>query len=641
MIVGATLVVARARAWQMLRRGLGGGGTSQSPTSTPRSPLRMADVPRRVGATLVVARPEVVQAPNDGTQRVVARLGAWPPRRSGSRVAKRFRGTTYKRPFDLAALWVAGVLPAPLWLAIAIAVPLAVKLGGGGPVLYRQRRLGRGGRVFGLVKFRTMPVGSEDATGPVWAAHPDRRATPVGRVLRRLRLDELPQALNVVRGEMSLVGPRPERPELAPRCEREAPGFARRLAVRPGIAGLAQARPGAAATPRQKLRYDLLYVEAMGPWLDARLCAACLKRVLAEAVSSRRRPRREHAPGGAPAPPPHGPRYLRYRDGAAAAPGMNHQIANLACLLREADALGRLAVLPPLRLSADHNLGVARAWRWETYFDLAASALVAADGAERALPLACHPPPASAAPFVLGPGERLPAEAGHRTVVERRVYADVHARDVPRTGGPPTGARAPELRLVPSARVCALAGPVVAALGGEGCFAAVHVRRRDRRYGLLRWCTRPARIARRLAGLGVPAGTAVYVLSDERDDRYWRAFGRDVGRRFAVARHTDFAALAALVPPRAACPDNYLLYEAEKEVMRHAAVRVETFPGLAPEPCDAGLVPMYVWLAVRTVRRSRDTALRLVRRTVGERVWGAARAACRRVVPRRTEGGGA
>ena len=565
-----------------------------------------------------------MQAPNDETRRVVSRLGAWPPRRTGSREAKRFRGTTYKRPFDLAALWVVGVLLAPLWLVLAIVVPLAVKLGDGGPVLYRQRRLGLGGRVFDLVKFRTMPVDSEDATGPVWAAHPDRRATPVGRVLRHLRLDELPQALNVLRGEMSLVGPRPERPELAPRCEREAPGFARRLAVRPGIAGLAQARRGAAVTPRQKLRYDLFYIDAMGPWLDVRLCGACLLRVLAEAVSCRRRTCWEFGP--APARRTDGLRYLRYRDGAAMAPGMNHQMGNLACLLREADALGRLAVLPPLRLSAAHNFGAARTWRWETYFDLAASRLVAADGAARPLPLACHPPPAAAAPFVLGPGERLPARARNCAVVERRVFADLHARDVPRPNAP-----APQLKLLPSARVRALAEPVVAALGAGGFFAAVHVRRGDRCYGPLRWVTRPARIARRLERLGVPAGNSVFVLSDERDAGYWRAVDRTVGRRFAVARHRDFQALAALVAPRAACPDNYLLYEVEKEVMRHAAVRVETFPGLAPEPADAALVPLPLWLTVRTLRRSRQAALRLVRRIVGERLWGVARALRRRL----------
>ena len=253
---------------------------------------------------------------------------------AGRAVAPRW-GTAYKRPFDLAALYVVGVLLAPLWLLIAVAVALAVKLGDGGPVLYRQRRLGLGGRVFELVKFRTMPVDSEDATGPVWAAQPDRRAAPVGRLLRRLRLDELPQALNVLRGEMSLVGPRPERPELAPRCERAAPGFARRLAVRPGLAGLAQARRGAAATPRQKLRYDLLYIEAMGPWLDIRLCAACLLRVLAEAVSSRRRIRRGHPPRtGAPARPPvrrqDGPHYLRYRDASATVAGMRRQMGHQA-----------------------------------------------------------------------------------------------------------------------------------------------------------------------------------------------------------------------------------------------------------------------------------------------------------------------
>ena len=183
------------------------------------------------------------------------------------------------------------------------------------------------------------------------------------------------------------------------------------------------------------------------------------------------------------------------------APGMNHQLGNLACLLREADALGRLAVLPPLRLSAAHNFGVARAWCWETYFDLAASRLVAADGEEHSLPLARRPVGGTERPFVLAPGERLPDGARDRCVVERYVYSDVQARDVPELAG-----AAPQFKLVPSARVRALARPVIAVLREGGCFAAVHVRRGDRRYGPLRWLTRPARIAGRLRALWCAGG---------------------------------------------------------------------------------------------------------------------------------------
>ena len=139
-----------------------------------------------------------------------------------------------------------------------------------------------------------MPLGSEHATGPVWSSRADSRPTALGRRLRRLRLDELPQLVHVLRGEMSLVGPRPERPELAARFERCAPGFARRVRVAPGIAGLAQARRGETATPRQKLRYDLLYADAMGPWLDCRLMAACAWRVLAQA--RRRHPGHRRVP---------------------------------------------------------------------------------------------------------------------------------------------------------------------------------------------------------------------------------------------------------------------------------------------------------------------------------------------------------
>ena len=140
----------------------------------------------------------------------------------------------YKRPFDLALLALALVLLAPLWAVLLPAVALAVRLEDGGPALYRQARLGRGGTVFRMLKFRTMGVGAEAETGPVWSAPGDPRVTRVGRVLRAFHLDELPQAVNVLRGEMSLVGPRPERPDLARRIERDVPGFAARLRVRPG-----------------------------------------------------------------------------------------------------------------------------------------------------------------------------------------------------------------------------------------------------------------------------------------------------------------------------------------------------------------------------------------------------------------------
>lgn len=182
----------------------------------------------------------------------------------------------YKRPFDLAVVASALTLLAPLWLALFTAIPLLIRLEDGGPVFYRQTRLGRDGRPFRLLKFRTMVVDAETETGPVWADPNDPRVTRVGGALRRLRFDELPQLLSVVRGEMSLVGPRPERPELAERFERDLPGFSRRLRVRPGIVGLAQAAGGYHASPRQKLRYDDLYIRAMSPWLDLKLMVWCV-----------------------------------------------------------------------------------------------------------------------------------------------------------------------------------------------------------------------------------------------------------------------------------------------------------------------------------------------------------------------------
>ena len=186
----------------------------------------------------------------------------------------------YKRPFDLALLGLALVLLAPVWTGLGLAIALAIRLEDGGPALYRQPRLGRGGAVFEILKFRTMVKGAEAESGPVLAAPGDARTTRVGRVLRRFHLDELPQAVNILRGEMSLVGPRPERPELAARFEREVPGFAARLRVRPGVAGLAQAVGSYRWPPVLKLHYDNLYIATMSPWLDLKLCARCLLKAL-------------------------------------------------------------------------------------------------------------------------------------------------------------------------------------------------------------------------------------------------------------------------------------------------------------------------------------------------------------------------
>ncbi len=140
-----------------------------------------------------------------------------------------------------------------------------------GPLFYRQPRVGQGGRIFQIIKFRTMAPDAEQASGAVWAEQEDPRVTPVGRWLRRLRLDELPQCLNVLRGEMSLIGPRPERPEFVAQLAQELPFYRARHAIRPGISGWAQVRYRYAASAedaRVKLEYDLYYVRHLGFWLD-------------------------------------------------------------------------------------------------------------------------------------------------------------------------------------------------------------------------------------------------------------------------------------------------------------------------------------------------------------------------------------
>jgi lipopolysaccharide/colanic/teichoic acid biosynthesis glycosyltransferase len=166
---------------------------------------------------------------------------------------------------------------------VLLVTALVVKLSSRGPVIYSQTRLGRGGRPFRIYKFRTMYHNCEQQSGPRWCMPGDPRVTPVGRFLRKTHLDELPQLWNVLRGEMSLVGPRPERPEFAGQLAKVVPLYAERLLVRPGVTGLAQVQLPAdtdLASVRRKLAYDLYYVRQLGPWLDLRILLSTAFHVL-------------------------------------------------------------------------------------------------------------------------------------------------------------------------------------------------------------------------------------------------------------------------------------------------------------------------------------------------------------------------
>jgi lipopolysaccharide/colanic/teichoic acid biosynthesis glycosyltransferase len=184
-----------------------------------------------------------------------------------------------KRGADLACAVVLLVLTAPLLLLSM----LLIKLTSRGPVLYLQTRVGRGGRPFTIYKLRTMVHKCESLTGACWAIPGDPRITPVGRLLRRTHLDELPQLWNVLRGDMSLVGPRPERPEFVPQLERAIPHYRERLLVRPGVTGLAQVQlpPDTdLESVRVKLAYDLHYTAHLGFWLDLRITLATALKVI-------------------------------------------------------------------------------------------------------------------------------------------------------------------------------------------------------------------------------------------------------------------------------------------------------------------------------------------------------------------------
>jgi lipopolysaccharide/colanic/teichoic acid biosynthesis glycosyltransferase len=194
---------------------------------------------------------------------------------------------SYRRPITVGAVWyiaakrLADVTLAAVLLILALPfillAAILVKLTSRGPVFYSQVRLGLRGRPFRIYKIRTMIHNCEKQSGARWATTRDARVTPIGRLLRRTHVDELPQLWNVLTGSMSLVGPRPERPEFVPQLGELIPHYRDRMLVRPGLTGLAQIQLPADTdlnSVRRKLACDLYYVQGVGFWLDARLMLA-------------------------------------------------------------------------------------------------------------------------------------------------------------------------------------------------------------------------------------------------------------------------------------------------------------------------------------------------------------------------------
>jgi exopolysaccharide biosynthesis polyprenyl glycosylphosphotransferase len=175
-----------------------------------------------------------------------------------------------KRIFDLVFSIVILIIATPIMVIVA----MLIRLTSSGPAIFAQERVGRFGRPYTMYKFRTMKQNAEVETGPVWAKENDPRITPLGKWLRKTRIDELPQLFNVIKGEMSFVGPRPERAHFVEQFKKEIPLYARRLNVRPGITGWAQVKwkyDTSLEDVKEKTKYDLFYVENMSLRMDFKI----------------------------------------------------------------------------------------------------------------------------------------------------------------------------------------------------------------------------------------------------------------------------------------------------------------------------------------------------------------------------------
>ncbi len=186
-----------------------------------------------------------------------------------------------KRAGDFILALLLFILCFPLFLMSALAVWIA----SGRPILFKQERIGKNRIPFTIYKFRTMIEGAEDDTGPILSKEKDNRITRIGYFLRKYRLDELPQLINILKGEMSFVGPRPERAYFIEQFLDRVPGYGERFKATPGLTGLAQVNGGYATTPENKLKYDLAYIYNQSLWLDIRILLETIKVILAGRVN--------------------------------------------------------------------------------------------------------------------------------------------------------------------------------------------------------------------------------------------------------------------------------------------------------------------------------------------------------------------
>ena len=175
-----------------------------------------------------------------------------------------------KRIMDIVIASIAVVILSPLCLLVAALIKITSR----GPIFYSQTRSGKDGKHFEIYKFRTMRTDAEKDSGPVWAKAVDNRITPIGKFLRKSRIDEIPQFINVLKGDMSVIGPRPERPIFVQKLEGQISDYRKRLAVKPGITGLAQVHhryDESIADVRKKVKYDILYIKKVCFMTDIRI----------------------------------------------------------------------------------------------------------------------------------------------------------------------------------------------------------------------------------------------------------------------------------------------------------------------------------------------------------------------------------